>query len=203
MSQYTLTFKNNSSLQGNFCVYLKDPQQEIDPNLFTLAWLVRPCCSQTQTTFTWNVEYGLTWRESGKLGNGKVDFITSQTQVIDPNDAENNSMGITKENGAYHFTRGVASYPKGALGIRSDHTIPVEGLTLGITMSGQPAFALPATPNYSFCFEPHLEYWAAFGNFVAGEVIDVNTVSSTAKIQFPFGEFERDITFNEDNTWTV
>lgn len=203
MSKYSLTFVNNSTLFGNFCIYLKDPQQEIDPNLFTLAWLVRPCYRGTRTIFSWDVEYGLTWSESGKLGNGKVDFTSSETRIVDPSDPNKNALGIVKENGAYRFTEGVQNYPKGALGIRSDHTIPVEGLTLGITMSGQPAFALPASPNYSFCFEPHLEYWAAFGNFIPGEVIDVNTVSSTAKINFPFGEFDRTVTFNEDNTWTV
>lgn len=203
MSQYSMTFLNNSSLFGNFCLYLKDPRQEIDPNLFTLAWLVQPCFQGTKAVFTWNIEYGLTWAESGKQGGGKVDFTCSETRIIDPSDAENNALGITKQNGAYHFVDGVKSYPKGALGVRSDHTIPVEGLSLGITMSGQPAFALPATPNFSFCFEPHPEYWVAFGNFVPGEVIDVNTVSSTAKVAFPFGEFDRTVTFNEDNSWTV
>lgn len=203
MSLYTMSFRNESSLFGNFCIYLRDPRQQIDPNLFTLAWLVKPCHPGTSAEFQWNIEYGLTWSETGKLGKDQVSFSCSEMRVIDPSDAENNSLGITKENNAYHFIEGVKNYPKGALGIRSDHTIPVTGLSLGITMSGQPAFALPATPNYSFCFEPHPEYWVAFGNFVPGEVIDVNTVSSAAKVAFPFGEFDRTVTFNEDNTWTV
>lgn len=203
MSKYTMSFKNNSTLFGNFCIYLRDPRQEIDPNLFTLAWVVKACHPGTLATFEWDVDYGLTWSETGKLGQDKVVFTCSETKTIDPSDADHNALGITKENGAYRFVEGVAAYPKGALGIRSDHTIPVEGLSLGITMSGQAAFALPATPNYSFCFEPHPEYWVAFGNFVPGEVIDVNTVSSTAKVSFPFGEFDRNVTLNDDNSWTV
>lgn len=203
MTQYSLTFLNKSSLFGHFCVYLKDPRQEIDPNLFTLAWLVRPCHKDTKTVFTWNIEYGLTWTEVGTLAEGKVDFTSSETKILDPSNIADNALGITKENGAYRFTHDAKSYPKGTLGVRSDETIPVSGLTLGITLSGQPAFAMPATPNFSFCFEPHLEYWVAFGNFTPGTVIDVNTVSSTTQVCFPYGEYDRTITFNEDNTWTV
>lgn len=199
---YSLTVYNNSTLSGNVCMYQRDPQQDVNPNLFTLAWIVKSFHPGTKLVFNWDIVYGLTWLETGVLNKG-VRFTASETREIDLTDPSKNAVSLVKEHGAYRFTDSNKIYPTGTLGIHTDNSIPTNGLSLGVTMSGQPAFAMPATPNYSYCFEPHPEYYIAFGNFEQGEVIDVNTVSSTQRVQYPFGVFDEEVSFETDNTWKL
>lgn len=74
---------------------------------------------------------------------------------------------------------------------------------VGIGMSGSPTFVVNAQPNMNLTFTPHPEYWIAFGNFNAGEVIDVQAISNAAKIDFPPGIVAMNVTLNQDNTWEI
>lgn len=52
-------------------------------------------------------------------------------------------------------------------------------------------------------FTPHPEYWVTFGNFVQGQVLDVEEISSCIRINFPPNISHVKATLNMDNTWTV
>lgn len=201
-TQYSLTVTNNSELTGNFCVYQKAPNQSMYENLFSLAWFSKKCHPHTTVKFKWDLDYCFMWSECGRLTPGVI-FEASERLAADPSSAAHNIIGFTKEYGAYKFAPAPVAGALGELRIVTDGTMPTGEAAVGIGMSGQAAFAVPATPNFSFSFIPHPEYWIAFGNFEEGDVIDINRVTRTAApITFRPNVYSLSINLQEDNTWS-
>lgn len=200
-THYTLTVKNNSLLSGDICVYQTNPNGS-DNNLHTLAWFSKKCHPHTEIMFEWDLEYSFTWCETGVLTPG-VRFYASQIEPADPTNTSQNAIGFTLQDGAYTFTSTSKRPSAGSLGIYTDGTVPNNQASIGIGIGGKSAFAANATPNYNFTFIPHPQYWIAFGNFTAGEVIDLNQVTNSAQIVFPVNIYSKEVTLKEDNTWEV
>ncbi len=200
-TQYTLTVVNDSTLNGSVCVYQKDPEQGKYENLYSLAWFSKFCHPGTQLKFKWSIDYSFVWSETGILKPG-VSFEASQALPADPQNPAKNAIGFIKAGGAYEFANPTRPGIPGQLQIQTDATIPCNDVAIGIGMSGQPTFAIGGTPNFTYSFIPHPEYWIAFGKFEEGEVIDLNQVSTTAQVVFPVNVYAQTLVFNKDNTWS-
>ncbi|WP_296305657.1 protein RhiA [uncultured Desulfovibrio sp.] len=203
MANYKLIFNNNSNLFGTFCVYQRDPAQSTKSNLFSLAWFTHPSRPNTTATYTWDVNYCFTWSETGQLKPG-VTFTASQTIDADPVDpAKHQTTCLNKNIYGYSFVDTPLKAPENAMTIYTDATIPHGEVSVGIGMAGMPTFAYPATPNYSYTFKPHPEYWVVFGDYRTGQVLDVNIVSNTCKVDFANGIYTMEVTLSKQNTWQI
>lgn len=202
MAQYTLNFINNSTLSGNFCIYQTDPSQEINKNIFSLVWFSKYCHPNTKCKFQWSIEYSFVWAETGVLIPGVI-FEASENLSASLTDTSKNSIGFTNQNGAYRFIDTKKSTSEGSLGIYTDNTIPTSGVSIGIGMAGKPVFVKEASPNYNFTFQPHPQYWVAFGDFEEGTVLDVNSVTNSRNVVYPVNIYSQTAILEKNNTWTI
>jgi hypothetical protein len=199
MSQkYTLLFVNNGTNTGNACIYQNDPDIGV-PNVMSLAWFSKQAHPTTRIKFEWTLDYSFMWSETGVLASG-VDFEASQVWPADL--TSSNKVAFTDENGAYTFENQTSGTP-GSLIIVNDGTIPARQASVGIGMSGQGAFVVQAQPNLTQTFTPHPKYFITFGNYEAGEVLDIGSITSPAEIVFPPNVYSMTAILNEDNSWTV
>ncbi len=196
---YSLIFVNNSSMLGDACVYQTDPNIN-DPNVMSLAWFSKRATPTTRVKFDWTIDYSFVWSETGVLVPGVV-FSASQEWAADL--SNKNQVQFTKAGGAYSFQNQGTGPQPGSLYIREDSTIPAKQASVGIGMSGAGTFAVQAQPNITAIFTPHPKYWISFGNFMAGQVLDITTITSAAAIDFPYAVYSMTAILNPDNTWTV
>lgn len=201
-TQYTLRVKNESTLSGFVCVYQTFEEQETLDNVFSLAWFCKGCNPHTQVRFTWNIDYAFSWSESGVLVPG-VTFDASELKPADPNKLDHNAVNLTHGKYGYQFIDPIKQAPRGTLGIFADATVPVGKAAVGIAMGGSPAIAVQAGPNLSYTFKPHPIYWACFGTYEEGAVIDVNRITGAQQIIFAPNEYSKYLTLQGDNTWKV
>ena len=204
-TDYNLTVVNNSTNYVDICVYQSAPDLGV-PDVSALAWLAEPAYPTTTVTFTWSVDYSFVWSNNGTLKPGSV-FTASQSWPADPagKSAPQQAL-LTYANGAYTFNKGAQPVPTpepGSLYIHEDASVPLRQASVGIGMSGSPAFAVPAQPNQNLVFTTHPEYWVTAGTFTPGQIIDEEQVSDKAAIEFLPGVFAMTATLNADNTWTV
>lgn len=196
---YTVVFVNNSPSAGNFCLYQKDPNMNV-PNVMSLAWFTKYTYPTTKASFTWSIDYSFVWSETGQLVPG-VLFLASQTV---PAGLTSNNTITLDYNQAYVFKNQQTGTPSGSLVINDSATVPVNKASVGIGMSGAGTFVVQAQPNTTQTFTPHPQYWATFGNYQQGQVLDVqNMVSQSVQINFPPNSYTVLVTLNPDNTWTV
>lgn len=172
------------------------------PGMVSLAWFSEPAHPGTTVEFDWSIIYNFVWSRQGELIPG-VTFKASQTINTEPSDITKNSIGFTKEAGAYRFTETNRTTKSGTLGIYTDQTVPHGEASVGVGMSGSGTFAVTATPNYSFAFTPHPKYWVVFGTYEKGEVMDIESLTSTAEIIFEPDVYSMKAILKNDNTWEV
>ena len=195
---YVLNVDHQGTSCGDFCIY--QTYEEQDEDIRSLVWFSKKAHPGTMIKFGWNVDYSFAWCEEGTLEPGVV-FHASEVRKADPSNTSENSIAFKREKGAYHFVDSDHKTTQGKLGIRCDGSIPAGKASIGIGMSGNPAFARPADPNLQYTFAPHPKYWIAFGDFEEGEVIDLNRMTQRYEIKFPVNQYERSIRLTPDNTW--
>ncbi len=200
MQKYSLTVTNDSHLFGNICVFQTLPDQP--ENMVSLAWFSEPAHPGTTVEFGWYISYNFVWSRQGVLIPG-VTFKASETIDTEPSDITKNSIGFTKERGAYHFTKANKSTASGKMGIYTDQSVPHGEASVGVGMSGSGTFAVTATPNYNFSFLPHPKYWVVFGTYEKGEVMDIEALTNTAEVIFEPDIYDMHATLQKDNTWSV
>ena len=201
MTTYSLIVENKSILTGSICVYQRDPQQRINRNLYSLAWFSKMCHPNTTVEFSWSIDYCFNWAETGALRPG-VLFSASESLAADPSLVDaTKTIAFNYSSGAFRFVQAQEITDPGMLRIITDNTIPNKKASIGIGMSGQPAFATDAGPNLSYSFIPHPQYYVAFGYYLQGEVIDLNLVSSTVCVEYEDNIFERTVRLKSNNTW--
>jgi hypothetical protein len=206
-TQYHLKAANNSSRDGDFCVFttfpgLKQGQVASSP----LAWLNKFAFQNGRITFDWSSEYSFVWYNSGKIMPG-VRYHASETMLADPEDANSNRAYLEWFEGKtyrFHPDRKKANEPiDGGLIVTCAPSLPDRDASVGIAIGGSPAMIVPAGPRLDFTFLPHPTYWIAFGKFDKGEVLDLNTMTNIQKVEFASNQFEKEVILNPDNTWTV
>ncbi|MDR1622663.1 MAG: hypothetical protein LBS00_09840 [Synergistaceae bacterium] len=203
-TQYTLQITNNSTHYGSLCVYATpvDPDK-IQFDLRSLAWFSKAANPNTSVTFSWPLQYSFVWSETGKLVPA-VTFIASESQDADPSDANSNRAYFDIQGGAYKFGQPSSAKPAapGTLAITTSGSIPDSKAAIGVGIGGKPALVVNAAPNYMYTFIPKIKYWVAFGNFIEGEVLDLNAMTSIHEISYPVNEYVKSVILNADNTWS-
>lgn len=199
---YALRLTNNSPLGGHMCLYLRHPDQETDPELYSLAWQAQNCPPGATITFSWTLEFGFAWAETGPLGPGAF-FEPAQTIGADPSAAGKRSVIFQGHGQGYDFNSGSAEPEAGYLNFQTDHSVPTNRMAVALTVSGRPAFARPAGPNLGFTFQPEPRYWAAFGPYEPGQVLDFSELALTTEIVFPSGKRSAQAAFQRDCTWEI
>lgn len=195
---YSLVFKNNSNNSGYACVYQTDSDIS-DPNVLSLAWLAKSSYPATMVRFQWSLDYCFVWSETGRLVPG-VQFNAAQRWDADL--STRNQVTLANNGGAFTFQNQQAGPRQGTLTIRQDGAIPLGQASVGIGMAGAGTFVRQAQPNMMISFTPHPRYWIAFGDFQAGEVLDVGEISNPYEIAFPAGVTSMTAILNADNTWS-
>ncbi|MFI5138274.1 MAG: hypothetical protein ACHQIM_10640 [Sphingobacteriales bacterium] len=199
MSTYSINFFNNSSMPGSICVFQQSPDTS-NPNVFALAWFAKFTNPNTRLSFSWNLDYCFIWDETGQLVPG-ITFNASE--VLPAGLTDNNTVTLTKGDGAYQFVDQTTGGQPGSLTINCDVTIPPNQASVGIGMSGAGTFAMQAAPNMAYLFTPQPQYWVAFGNFEQGQALDAGEITNSAQVAFPPNIYAMDVKLNMDNTWTI
>lgn len=199
-TKYKLTVNNKSKNYGNICVFQTLPEQP--DNLLSLAWFSKAAHPETTVEFNWTTDYNFVWSNQGELKPG-VTFKASQVKEADPSNIAKNTIGFTKQYDAYRFNETEKTTKEGRLGIYTDQTVPHGEASVGIGMSGNGTFAVTATPNYNFVFQPHPRYWIAFGTYTVGEVMDIESMSNIVEVVFDPDIYSKNVTLKEDNTWKI
>jgi rhizosphere induced protein len=198
---YSLKVTNNSLNAGVMCVFQTQPS--LGPNVKSLAWFTKYTYPTTVETFEWQIDYSFIWDETGPLVPGIV-FEASQTWKADL--SAHNMVTFTYDNkydGALTFTDLTwDSANPTSFHIHESATIPANVASVGLAMSGSGTFAVQAQPNMEAFFSPHPVYWICFGNFVHGQVMDIETVTAIAEVPFGSGR-SMNAVLNELNTWTI
>lgn len=205
-TNYSLTVTDHAFMPGTFCVYTTCPDPAVAQlDLRSLAWFTKQANPETTLEFDWSLDYSFVWCETGELDYG-VRFRASQDFPADPQKPGLTKVFLDKSNDAYGFTENAPSDkqpPAGTLGIYTGANIPHNKVSLGIGLGGSPALVTSASSNLGYTFIPKIKYWIAFGSFVKGEVLDLNTMTVVQEISFPLNVYDIEVVLNEDNTWTV
>jgi len=195
---YSVRFVNNSSTAGTACVYQSSPGTA--GNLMSLAWFAHFALPTSAVVFQWVTDYCFVWAETGLLLPGIV-FIAAQ---LLPADLETtNLVHFTYDQGAFSFQDQGPGPAPGSLTIVMSASIPLNVASVGFGMSGAGTFAIQAQPNMTVVITPNPQYWIAFGNYTAGQVLDTSAITNPAQIAFPPGVFRMNATLNQDLTWTI
>ena len=195
---YTLEFQNNSTNAGDVCVYQTPPDVNT-PGVMSLAWFSQFNYPTTEVVFKWTIDYSFVWSQTGVLKPGVI-FDASQTWEADLHTSNQVTFHYDQ---AYTFQGQKAGPQAGNLYITEDPTIPLKTASVGIGMSGAGVFAVQAQPNINLVFTPHPLYWITFGKFVPGQVLDIQSLTGVAQVQFPPNIYKMAAILNEDNTWTI
>lgn len=214
MTQYSLKVLNDSNEPWDIFMFQKNPASDItNPHLRSLAWFRKYTAPNSVVTFTWNLDYSFSWSESGNLVPGVV-YTAGQTFPADPFQpgwATANQAG-SWTNFVYHpeqdyfeFAKGggaAPSHSSGTLYIKVDPSVPNRLASVGIGMSGTPAFALPALTNILHDFTPEPVYYVAASTQMKQGQVLVEEVSNAARLDYD-GVANLTATFSRDHTWSV
>lgn len=197
--QYVVEFFNDSLVSGSICLF----QTLCDKNsdAFSVAWMVRKCHPGSRVTYRWNTVWNLAWCQTGKL-SPDTQFSVSQVVGADPNDAKKNCMGLSKQNGAYLFVPSLMKSTPGHFYIQADNSVPNHDVSVGIGMAGFPTVLVQAGPNLCYQFAPQIQYWACFGNYEQGQILDSATLEQAFPFEFPVNVNGLTLTLNQDNQWS-
>ncbi|SRR6266705_1864324 len=196
---YSVYFDNQSQNPGAVCLYQKNPDIT-DPTIMSLAWFSKRAHPSTKIQFKWQIEYNFVWDQTGQLVPGVI-FDATQTWIADPE--TKNTVSLTHDADGYTFQNLAFSGKKGTLYINEDGTIPAKDVSVGIGMSGFGTFVKQGQPNLHINFTPHPEYWIAFGDYEQGQVLDIGSITDSAKIAFPASVYKMQATLQLDNKWKI
>jgi hypothetical protein len=170
-------------------------------NVFSLAWFARATAPSSRVTFTWNLDYSFVWSETGLLQPG-INFSATQIAAADPNGQ--NIIQLTQDTyGATTFASPGVTGALGSLTVQQLANVVPSRTSVGIGMAGSGTFAVQAAPNMTAVFTPHPNYWVIFGNFVTGDVIDVEDVTGAIEVTYGGALTSRTATLGLDNLISV
>jgi hypothetical protein len=199
--QYELTCVNNGNQNWNFYVYQTVPNQEV-ANMFSLAWLVSSYQMRPGNTFRfqWSQNYSFVWNASGELKPG-VSFFASGQQSCSPSSNNSTTFDV---NPAPGFDPSSQATPSGTLIIKDSPRVPPKRFSVGIAMSGSGTFVQQAGPSLTHHYTPTPTFWVAAGvDTKVGDVLDMQTITQSGKVQFPPNVYALTATLNPNNTWSV
>lgn len=206
---YSLTAVNNSANIGSVCVYQTDPGFNVMGPAFSIAWLASTAAPSTTVSFSWQQGYGFACANTGQLVPG-LSFETSQ--IVPADLTSGNQITLSgQQDGELQLTNLRQGPRAGILFVHQDGSVPPYAGAIAFCVSGQPAFAVQASPNINIVYTPQPKYWLIFGTFQEGEVIDTALLGATAqgsftqpiRVQFPPNVYSLQATLDAQNQWTI
>ena len=141
------------------------------------------------------------WSETGTLQPG-ITFHASQAIPADP--MGRNFIQLTADSyGATYFTPPTTTGPVGSLTIEQLATVVPNRTACGISMSGAATYVVQAAPNMTAVFTPHPNYWIAFGNYMPGQVLDIETIRGEVEAIYAGSITSRTATLQLNNILTI
>ena len=206
---YTMNFINNSNNDWNFCCYQKDPGI-LAQGAYSAAWFVAQTVHPTtQVKFSWTIDYGLSWAQSGVVGPGII-YDASQNWSVT---YALNTVTLTKKGGSYTFENQKEQNPTNAFMILQDGTVVREnnvGVGISMVVRGSGASGLntiyvqAAQPNVTTQFYVTPKYYVVFMQDIqASEILDVQNMTNTVEVAYAPGVTSMVATLDSQNQWRV
>jgi hypothetical protein len=197
-TQYTVNIRNNAASSDYLMVFQNDPGS-FSSDALSLAWFSKYSNPGSSVKFTWTVDWGLSWCETGSLQPG---VVFDASQLWSGTQGENET--ILDYNLAYFFGANSKGPDASCLYLVESSNIPVNSdCAVGVTMSGSTVYATQALPNTTLTFSPHPVYYLAYGSFEQGQVLNVSSINNPLELVYPTGVYSLDVTLNADNTWST
>ncbi len=199
-ANYSIRLENNSPSEKNIILFQYDSDIS-NSTLASLVWFTNMVPSLSYITFNWVEDYSFCWGQTEVLIPG---IIFSAAQSKQANLTSMNKITLESSNSNYLFTDQTSGPESGKLYIYQDGSISLDAVSVGIGMSGSPIYARQAMPNVITTFKiSKPKYFVTVGDFIQGEVPDVNSLSNTQEISFPDGTYQAKVFINEDESWSV
>lgn len=197
--QYTLKIQNDSAMTSCFYLYQKMVGQNAT-DYVPFAWFAKVSHPGTQIIFRWQEVFNFAWCDLKSLEPGS-QYNAWAVQIANPMDDTQNSVGFSKQDGAFMFTAAKQSVSADMLQIEADATIPVHQAAVGLGMDGQPTLVTMAMPNYSYNFTAKVEYWIGYGNYSQGTI--VRPKDTDFQIIIPLNMDTVLVTLHQNNDWSL
>lgn len=196
-TEYEMVFENQSNTPGSFCVF--QTQSDQTGIWKSLVWFTKPTAPQSTVWFRWRDSYSFVWAYTGPLIPGAI-FSAVQQQTAGTN--WNNQITLKALGRSFTFSdpKGVDS--TGVLSIIATDDLPPERLSVGIAMDGVPILATQAVPGTHLSIQPATTYWAAFGTWRRGEVLEAG-LEQLVQIEYPPGITSMTVTYDSDGRWRI
>ena len=201
--KYHLLIQNRSNSPWIFYVYQTDPDVDKE-KIFSLAWFASPykIAPGNDIGFDWVVDYEFVWSHTGRVKPG-VRFRAGGSKDCKPSGANHTNFN-TPPDGAPDLSEPVKKPEEGVLYIHTGNDVPTNTFAVGIGMSGNGTFVQQAEPNLNYQFIPKPTYWVAAGSKMkVGTILDIQTVTQTAEVDFPRRVYSMVATLTKDNTWKI
>ena len=196
---------NHSRQEWIFYVY----QTDIFNEGFPLAWLVSPLQIPVNNfiNFYWAADYQFLMSYTGKLIPGVIVHV-NQDKECNPSGKNHTEFTILPiEPSVGQLSEPFKAPSEGALYIKDGPTVPDEKFAVGIGMDGNGTIVKQAKANSMHEFIPPVPpstYWvAAAKKMRVGTVLDIQTVTRAAKLEFPPNIYSMVATLTQDDTWKI
>lgn len=195
---FSLSVTNNSPQHQDFCLSQSAVALGV-PGAVSPAWMTQPARPGAAVTFSWTAAYNFVWASTGRLASGGY-FVPTGTLETGPANPLLNRTGFGFGDGSYGFVPASGDTPVGTLEIDVLPNVPQATTSVGIGMDESSVFAVQADPGANLRFTS--QYWIAAGAFLAGEILDVETITVAAEVRFD-GTLSMRATLEPDGEWGV
>lgn len=195
MTIFTVTFTNLSKRRGSAYLMHRSPAPG---EIFPLVWFAQPADPGTTVNFQMYPRYHFFAGQTGVLKPG-VMFQAADRAGADPDG--NNTVTLGQQGGRLQFERVQRGQQQGSLLIRCDSSIPLNQVSVGIGMSGEPVLVTQAQPGMSYIFTPKPVFNLVFrdNDYRQGQVLDNNMMlASSAEVDFSLGNTVISVTLTPD-----
>jgi hypothetical protein len=194
---YTISVTNQTSAQGNFCLFQETKDEENMP----IAWQVFNTGPFGTLKSQWSTEYSYVMGAAGE--NLLTGTVFKPTQSIKADFNLGNLITLTQESGTPTFKDLREKIYDSRLTVQCDSTVKQFQTAVGIGFSNLPIFISRANAD-SYCnFYLSSKFKIGFGNFTQGEVLDSNLFYHDAVIEFPIHKFSCEVILTAEGTWSV
>lgn len=199
----TVNFFNDSGRDASAMLFLRTGPDRGQLGRASVAWIAKYAFARTRIALTWALQPCFVWTNTGQLVPG---VVTTTGQVFDADPFSTNLITFTyrQDVGAFTFLDQREGQPAGTLVVRTDAAVPPLMASVGVGLSEQAAFLMPAVPNMQMVFDMRgISYWIAFGSFKPGQVLEEDQVANAARIDFPPNIVAMDARIDAADAWHI
>lgn len=203
---YSVTLVNESELDPapTFVIFATLPVQSANPT-GVLAWIAQIVPTNWHQVFTWSMD----WQFAVSVTPVATGYrwFPSFTRTADPHSSADCASLLTMPSDGDLELRPVEGTPDGtSLTVLQAPDLPTpdkQPLSVAVGLSGVPVAATDAGPNLVTTFTTRPTYAITVGDYVSGQVIDMNQLVTKQELPFRSGVSSLAVTLDKDNTWTV